>query len=1078
MKMGVTYLLFLLLLQTQTALRGQDRALHEVEGKPFNTHHFIDQSPEISNENWDVIQHPNGLIYVANQRGVLEFDGHSWRLIELPGQNSVFSLGVDDEGVIYVGARSDFGKLVPNSVGLLEFESMLKFVQHKDRDFRNIWGVHVISSGIIFQANNYLFRWDGQQIWASSSEHRLHTSYSMFDRFFVKKDGVGLLELLDDSLHLVPEGALFADKRVFMIEPMHDGSMMIGAQEGVDGRLQLFKFSESGMQTLVTDPHFVNSDTEYAYYTGTKLRDNFFAIGSLYDGVFIIDENGSFIETVGIDRTIPGDVTSVYEDQQGGLWISHYTNGITHVGAPFSLSEYDLPGSLVNDVVRFQGALYIATDEGLFTLKDRRSIDMSDPLNRFDPVKVEPATKMRYSIEVFDDQLLVATEMGVYSLIDGQGALVAFEYLDKPKFFFPSTTFPERVYVAMETGLGIMSYSKGQWEAKKIDTKLQPITSMVEAPDGTLWFSRKGINSEVWHMEFNANGDVISESFVADHTELDAIELEVDLFGEEIGVVAIPHSILRVKRSRTGAYKLVQDSSFDLSESDTLLYAFAIDEKNYWTVHPNKLILNTFSNDGRILRSDPQILQFAKFNKIDHVYVESSEEVWLGDKGRLLKFRPHYAHLDETSYVPDLMIRSVSLAWSDSVLYAGNPNGINETLDGSDKEIRLVHNDNDLQFEFTMPDFYRMGSIEYQYKIEGLEKGWSDWTTENKAIYRNVDPGNHELIVRARSGDEYFDAVARLPFSISPPWYATWWMKLVYACLAIVGGMFIVNYAHARKQLRILEQEREWYDRIRLANEQLRTANASLEEANKMKDEFLANASHELRTPLTAILGFTSVLKEELLDEHQEFAGLIDENGKRLLKTINSLLDLAKLRAGTIQLDMKPLEVNRKVEQVVDLLAQLAKNQSLELKMAKSPGRVFVLLDEHSFERVLYNLIGNAIKFTPSGSVEVEVKPDENQVSILVRDTGIGIDETFVPYLFDEFKQEPSVEVHSDGSGLGLAISAKLVDMMNGRIEVDSKKGVGSTFTVIFPVEYMEYAEGDEESLHNSNSETPSRSTI
>ena len=135
-----------------------------------------------------------------------------------------------------------------------------------------------------------------------------------------------------------------------------------------------------------------------------------------------------------------------------------------------------------------------------------------------------------------------------------------------------------------------------------------------------------------------------------------------------------------------------------------------------------------------------------------------------------------------------------------------------------------------------------------------------------------------------------------------------------------------------------------------------------------MKDEFLANASHELRTPLTAILGFTSVLKEELLDEHQEFVGLIDENGKRLLKTINSLLDLAKLKAGTVELKLKPLEVNAKVEKVVDMVAQLAKNRSIELNVKKSQSHIYALLDEDSFERVLYNLIGNAIKFTPEGS--------------------------------------------------------------------------------------------------------------
>ncbi|MBX2822024.1 MAG: hypothetical protein KTR29_20175 [Rhodothermaceae bacterium] len=1077
MKPGVTYLFYLLFVLVQNPLLGQDRPLHEVEGKPFNTQHFIDQSPEFSNENWDVVQHPNGLLYVANQSGVLEFDGHNWRLIELPGKNSVFALGIDENGRIYVGARGDFGKLVPNAVGMLEFESMLDLVREEERDFRNIWGVHVTSSGVVFQANNYLFRWDGNQIWSLSSDDRLHTSFGLFDRFFVKKDGVGLLELIGDSLHVVSGGAQFADQRVFMMEPMLDGSIMIGAQEGVDGPLNLFKFSESGLTKFITDPHLTSVDEVYTYYGGTKIRDGYYAIASLYDGVFIVDANGRLVETFRSDRTIPGDVTSVYKDFQGGLWITHYTNGITHIGAPFSLSEYDLPGSLVNDIVRYEGKLFVATDEGLFTLKDRRSLDESDPENRFDLVEVESTTKMRFSLHAFDDQLLVATEMGIYSMVDDEASLVAFDYLHKPKLFIDSHAYPGRVYVGMETGLGIMTYANGVWDWEKVDTHTQPVTSMVEGPDGALWFSRKGINSEVWRMEFDDQGRVADEKRIADHEELNAAELEVDLIAGDIGVIALPLGIFRARADRTGAYKLGIDSTLTGSVADTLLYAFSADPQNYWTVYPNNLVLNTLSEDGKIERRSPQILQFSNLNKIDHVFVDNDQAIWLGDKDRLLKFKPKYAHLDETSYTQDLIIRSVSLAWSDSVLYAGEKERLGEDAEG-ELDIRLVYEDNDLQFEFAVPDFYRLGEIEYRYKIDGFEKGWSEWTSDNHAVYRNVDPGNHELIVRARSGDEYFDTEARLPFSILPPWYATWWMKLAYVSLALLGVLFMVRYSNAKKRLSILEQEREWYDRIRLANNQLRTANSSLEQANKMKDEFLANASHELRTPLTAILGFTSVLKEELLDEHQEFAGLIDENGKRLLKTINSLLDLAKLRAGTIQLDMKPLEVNAKVEQVLDLLAQLAKNQSIALTISKSPGRVFVLLDEHSFERVLYNLIGNAIKFTPAGSVDVEIKPEPDKVSIHVRDTGIGIDEAFIPYLFDEFKQEPSVEVHSDGSGLGLAISAKLVDMMNGKIEVDSQKGVGSTFTVIFPVKYVELPNGDEESLPDNNSETSFKSTI
>lgn len=1079
MKRVFTYLIIGLFLWANAQIMGQDRSVHELDGRPFNTHRFIDQADRVSNENWATIQHPNGLLYVANQNGVLEFDGHTWRLIELPGKNSVFSLAIGTQESIYVGARGDFGMLVPDQNGVLEFESMLDYVKEEERDFLNIWGVHTVSEGVIFQSNKYLFLWDGTRIESFTSDQRLHTSFSLFNRFFVKKDGVGLLELKGDSLQAVSGGEVFADKRVFMMEPLHDGSIMVGAQEGIEGPLLLFKLSESGLSSLPADPHFTDRGYTYTYYSGTTLRKDFLAIASLYDGVFIVDTNGQLIETFGADRSIPDDVTSVFEDRQGGLWITHYTNGITHVGAPFSLSEYDLPGNLVNDIARFEGKLHIATDEGLFTLNDRREIDIDNPATRFDSVDVEKVTRMRLSLLPIGKQLLVATQTGVYSIQDGTSTRVAFDYMDKPRSLIASQKFPGRVYVGMETGLAVMIQKRDGWEWKKLDSVGQPITSLTEAADGTLWFSRKAARSEVWNLVLEENGVRGKESFVVDDSEFNTGELEVELIGGEIGITAVGKGIFRVKKDKEEQYATYLDPVLNSPDAspDSLIYAFSVDEKNFWTVYPNKLVLNTIEENGEVTRVDPQILQFSNLSRVDHVYVDTDQVIWLGDRDRLLKFKPQYAHLDENDYMVNPMIRSLSLAWVDSVLYAGNLTGT--TSKGAlHKGIRLNHQENDLEFEFALPDFYRLGAVEYSYKVEGVESNWSEWTPENRVVYRNIDPGKHELLVRARSGDTYYETEAKLPFSVLPPWYATWWMKVVYGCFSITGLMFVLRYVNTNKRLELLEQEREWYDRIRRANEQLRTANMSLEEANRLKDEFLANASHELRTPLTAILGFTSVLKEELLDEHQEFAGLIDENGKRLLRTINSLLDLAKLRAGTVELEMKPLEINAEVEKVVGLLAQLAKNQSINLLINKSEYQVFALLDEDGFERVLYNLIGNAIKFTPEGSVDISVAADDKHVFVEIRDTGIGIDEAFIPFLFDEFKQEPSTELHSDGSGLGLAISYKLVDMMGGKIDVSSQKGEGSTFTVTFPVGYTEYSGEKDDASYAENPEAPTQSII
>lgn len=240
--------------------------------------------------------------------------------------------------------------------------------------------------------------------------------------------------------------------------------------------------------------------------------------------------------------------------------------------------------------------------------------------------------------------------------------------------------------------------------------------------------------------------------------------------------------------------------------------------------------------------------------------------------------------------------------------------------------------------------------------------------------------------------------------------------------------------------------------RERMVNERLQEANRRLEEANKLKDEFLANTSHELRTPLTAILGFTSIMKDETDGHHREFLELISSNGERLLITVNSLLDLARIRAGAVTLNITKIDVAKQVRDVVHLLSPLAQQRNLAFTLHLHEDPLFAYLDPHYLDRVLYNVIGNALKFTRKGRVEVDVRREGEMVEVQVLDTGVGISEDFMPHLFEEFQQESTGFGRShEGSGLGLAITSHLVHLMEGEILVDSTKGIGSIFTIRLP---------------------------
>jgi len=263
--------------------------------------------------------------------------------------------------------------------------------------------------------------------------------------------------------------------------------------------------------------------------------------------------------------------------------------------------------------------------------------------------------------------------------------------------------------------------------------------------------------------------------------------------------------------------------------------------------------------------------------------------------------------------------------------------------------------------------------------------------------------------------------------------------------------------------------------------QQLIEAKEKAEEMNRLKSSFLANMSHEIRTPLNAILGFASILEEKLDDEeHINLANRIHNGGNRLLSTINSILDLGKIESDNINFDFENIDISHEVNEIVQLLYPLASEKDLYLNVEFDEKPIFAYLDDHYFGQIMNNLISNAIKFTEEGGVDIKVgitsKGDSSDWAyVAVSDTGKGIEESFMPKLFDEFKQESTgIKRSHEGTGLGLTITKKLTEGMSGSIDINSEEGKGSTFTVYFPtVEDLQKSDQsehkhDEEVLFNS----------
>lgn len=352
--------------------------------------------------------------------------------------------------------------------------------------------------------------------------------------------------------------------------------------------------------------------------------------------------------------------------------------------------------------------------------------------------------------------------------------------------------------------------------------------------------------------------------------------------------------------------------------------------------------------------------------------------------------------------------------------------------------IYLSHDDNTFKINFTIKDFSQEGNVEYSYMMKGLDDQWYETEGDNEVTFRNLKPGDYTFIIRAKlKNQDWEDAsTAEMKVVVNPPLWLTWWAKLCYVLLIMgILGYFFRSYQKLLLLRNSLVQEK-WESKQR-------------QQVNEERLRFFTNITHELRTPLTLILGPLEDLMEdkEIAERVHHKIGCIHASAERLLNLINDILEFRKTQTQNRKLTVAKANLGAFVREIGVRFKDLNQNSRLNIRLNIKTGVPELYFDSEVINTVINNLMSNAIKYTPEGSITLSLTmPEDNTVAIAVEDTGYGIDKDALPHICDRYYQENGNH-QASGTGIGLALVKSLATLHQAELTVESEKGRGSKFT-------------------------------
>ena len=1023
-----------------------------------------------------IAQSDDGYLWMGTQEGLVRFDGVRFQLYDKSNtpafaSNNVTALCAPAPGVLWIGTDA----------GLIRMEGA-SFVRFTRRDGLSGEGIRWLTSARdgalwIGTSDGGAMRFDGGRFQAFGTPDGLPD-----------KGVQCILETRDGSLWFATSaglcryhGGVFTAEtdpagpgraRVYCLAEGADGTLWAGTEGAglysyADGKFRHWTERDGLPNRMV---YALLADREHSLWVGT------------YGSGLLRLRNGRF-ERLSSQQGLSNDVViSLFEDREGDLWAGTVGGGVNRLTGgpfiPFGTAE-GLPDNMVSCLLQDgKGTLWVGSyGAGLCRIDSGRVTRITSRDGLLDDNV--------YSLMLAPDgSLWVGTGSGAQRLTGGPKlSLTEREGLPNPSVYAMAATRDGSLWFG--TGHGLARFAGGRMTVfdqpgGTLDTA---VVALLGARDGSLWVgSYKGLA----HFAGGGFTTFTTASGLPQHQVFALFEdagggLWAGTYGGGLGLYHAGR--WSAVTTRQGLF-------------DDVVYSIVQDGAGRLWMTCNKGVycapLAELRSVAEGVKSRVDCLAFGRADgmRSNECNGGTQPAAWRDQEGRL--WFPTVKGLVSVAPVLACAPPPVVPARVEEALYDRRPLPMNGHL------ADVPPGKGELEFRYTAMTLASSRRVRFRYRLEGFQEGWVEAGTRREAFFTNIPPGSYVFrVMAAAPGGAWGEGASSFSLRIRPHFYQTW--AFLVLCLMgtflLAGGLYLARIGRLKARerelvalvaarTRNLQEEKERTER---ALEVVRAQEKKLQEMDQVKTRFFANVSHEFRTPLTLILG---PLEDALGGAYGTFGkevvealSLMLRNGRRLLHLINELLDISKLEAGRLELHTREADLAAFLASVVHSFTPLAERQGITLRYLPTDGPCPIYLDAEKMEKILYNLLSNAFKFTPRGgsvSVALERADDPRRgpaARITVEDSGPGIPSEDLPHVFERFYQSGRPTDRSQGgSGIGLALARELAVLHGGALTASSEPGAGARFELLLPLgrEHLR----DEQIVHSGEAAEERRSRI